>query len=45
MKRDMARSDKQTLAVALLCSVYVSNTFSARFHVLIAVGYDAMSLG
>ena len=33
----MDRSDKETLAVALLCSVYVSNTFPARFYVLIAV--------
>jgi hypothetical protein len=45
MKRDMAISDKQTLAVALLCSVYVSNTFPARFHLLIAVVLKLKSCG
>ena len=37
MKRYVARWDKQMLAVALLCSVYVNDTFPARFHVRIAV--------
>jgi len=45
MKRDMARSDKQALAVALLCSVYVSNTFPARFRVLIVVVLMLKSCG